>query len=42
VIGDLLVATPTTLLLVPYLFALQRKGNDGKPAHGGFARIRNE
>src|ERR1019366_4992623 len=34
VIGGLLFATPTTLLVVPYLFALLRKGNDGKTAHG--------
>jgi multidrug efflux pump subunit AcrB len=37
VIGGLLFATPTTLLAVPYLFALMRKSNDGKPAHGVFA-----
>ena len=37
VIGGLLFATPATLLLVPYLFAVLRKGNDGKPAHGVFA-----
>ena len=37
VIGGLLFATPTTLLIVPYLFALLRKGNDGKPAQGVFA-----
>src|ERR1700720_4475684 len=37
VIGGRLFATPTTLLIVPYLFALLRKGNDGKPAHGVFA-----
>jgi multidrug efflux pump subunit AcrB len=37
VIGGLLFATPTTLLAVPYLFAMLRKGNDGKPAHGVFA-----
>lgn len=36
VIGGLLFATPATLLIVPYLFALLRKGNDGKPAHGVF------
>ena len=36
VIGGLLFATPATLLAVPYLFALLRKGNDGKPAHGVF------
>ena len=36
VIGGLVFATPTTLLAVPYLFAMLRKGNDGKPAHGVF------
>jgi multidrug efflux pump subunit AcrB len=36
VIGGLLFATPTTLFIVPYLFALLRKGNDGKTAHGVF------
>jgi multidrug efflux pump subunit AcrB len=36
VIGGLLFATPTTLLVVPYLFAMLRKGNDGRPAHGVF------
>jgi multidrug efflux pump subunit AcrB len=36
VIGGLLFATPTTLLIVPYLFARLRKGNDGKTAHGVF------
>ncbi|OPY98963.1 RND transporter [Bradyrhizobium sacchari] len=36
VIGGLLFATPTTLLIVPYLFAWLRKGNDGKPRHGVF------
>jgi multidrug efflux pump subunit AcrB len=36
VIGGLLFATPTTLLIVPYLFAMLRKGNDGKSAHGVF------
>jgi len=36
VIGGLLFATPTTLLVVPYLFAMLRKGNDGKPARGVF------
>jgi multidrug efflux pump subunit AcrB len=39
VIGGLLFATPTTLLVVPYLFAMLRRGNDGKPAHGVFAEI---
>jgi multidrug efflux pump subunit AcrB len=36
VIGGLLFATPTTLLIVPYLFAMLRKGNDGKTRHGVF------
>jgi multidrug efflux pump subunit AcrB len=36
VIGGLLFATPTTLLIVPYLFAILRKNNDGKPAYGVF------
>ncbi len=36
VIGGLLFATPTTLLIVPYLFAVLRRGNDNKPAHGVF------
>jgi multidrug efflux pump subunit AcrB len=36
VIGGLLFATPTTLLVVPYLFAMLRKSNDGKIAHGVF------
>ncbi|HEX3503060.1 MAG TPA: efflux RND transporter permease subunit [Xanthobacteraceae bacterium] len=36
VIGGLLFATPTTLLIVPYLFAQLRKSNDGKHAHGVF------
>jgi multidrug efflux pump subunit AcrB len=42
VIGGLLFATPTTLLVVPYLFALLRKGNDGKTAHGVFDEAPNE
>jgi multidrug efflux pump subunit AcrB len=37
VIGGLLFATPTTLLAVPYLFAMLRKGNDGNTSHGVFA-----
>ena len=37
VIGGLLFATPTTLLVVPYLFAMLRKRNDGKSAPGVFA-----
>ena len=36
VIGGLLFATPTTLLFVPYLFAMLRKRNDGRRAHGVF------
>jgi multidrug efflux pump subunit AcrB len=36
VIGGLLFATPTTLFFVPYLFAMLRKGNDGKSRHGVF------
>jgi multidrug efflux pump subunit AcrB len=36
VIGGLLFATPTTLLVVPYLFALLRSRNDGRQAHGVF------
>jgi multidrug efflux pump subunit AcrB len=36
VIGGLLFATPTTLLIVPCLFAKLRKGNDGKTTHGVF------
>ena len=39
VIGGLLFATPTTLLAVPYLFAMLRKGNDGKVAHGVFEEV---
>jgi multidrug efflux pump subunit AcrB len=39
VIGGLLFATPTTLLIVPYLFAMLRKGNDGKAAHGVFDEV---
>jgi len=36
VIGGLLFATPATLLFVPYLFAMLRKRNDGRPTHGVF------
>jgi multidrug efflux pump subunit AcrB len=36
VIGGLVFATPTTLLIVPYFFAILRKRNDGKPAYGVF------
>jgi multidrug efflux pump subunit AcrB len=39
VIGGLLFATPTTLLVVPYLFAMLRKRNDGKAAHGVFEEV---
>jgi multidrug efflux pump subunit AcrB len=39
VIGGLLFATPTTLLIVPYLFAMLRKGNDGRPHHGVFEEV---
>ncbi|MET0878902.1 MAG: efflux RND transporter permease subunit [Tardiphaga sp.] len=36
VIGGLLFATPTTLLIVPYIFALFRKRVDGQAQHGVF------
>ena len=36
VIGGLLFATPTTLLIVPHLFAVLRRRNDGKAAEGVF------
>ncbi len=37
VIGGLLFATPTTLLIVPYLFAMLRKGQRRhRPHHGVF------
>jgi multidrug efflux pump subunit AcrB len=39
VIGGLLFATPTTLLIVPYLFAMLRKRNDGKSAYGVFEEL---
>ena len=39
VIGGLLFATPTTLLVVPYLFAMLRKKNDGKSHHGVFDEV---
>ena len=42
VIGGLLFATPTTLLIVPYLFAMLRKRNDGATAHGVFEDLPNE
>jgi multidrug efflux pump subunit AcrB len=34
VIGGLVFATPTTLLIVPYLFVLLRKRRDLQPVHG--------
>jgi multidrug efflux pump subunit AcrB len=34
VIGGLVFATPTTLLIVPYLFAMLRKRSDVKPVQG--------
>jgi multidrug efflux pump subunit AcrB len=42
VIGGLLFATPTTLLVVPYLFAMLRKRNDGVTAYGVFEDLPNE
>jgi multidrug efflux pump subunit AcrB len=42
VIGGLLFATPTTLLIVPYLFAMLRKRNDGVPAYGVFEELPDE
>jgi multidrug efflux pump subunit AcrB len=42
VIGGLLFATPTTLLIVPYLFAALRKRNDGVAAYGVFEDLPNE
>jgi multidrug efflux pump subunit AcrB len=42
VIGGLLFATPTTLLIVPYVFAMLRKRNDGKPASGVFEELSHE
>ena len=42
VIGGLLFATPTTLLIVPYLFAMLRKRNDGAAAYGVFEDLPNE
>jgi multidrug efflux pump subunit AcrB len=42
VIGGLLFATPTTLLMVPYLFAVLRKRNDGVAAHGVFEDLSDE
>jgi multidrug efflux pump subunit AcrB len=42
VIGGLLFATPTTLLIVPCLFAMLRSRNDGKAANGVFEELPNE
>jgi multidrug efflux pump subunit AcrB len=42
VIGGLLFATPTTLLIVPYLFAMLRKRSDGVAAHGVFEDLPDE
>ena len=42
VIGGLIFATPTTLLIVPYLFAMLRKRNDGVPAYGVFEDLPDE
>jgi multidrug efflux pump subunit AcrB len=42
VIGGLLFATPTTLLIVPYLFAMLRKRNDGVTAYGIFEDLPND
>jgi multidrug efflux pump subunit AcrB len=42
VIGGLLFATPTTLLIVPYLFAMLRRRNDGVAAFGVFEELPNE
>ena len=42
VIGGLVFATPTTLLIVPYLFAMLRKRNDGVAAYGVFEDLPNE
>jgi multidrug efflux pump subunit AcrB len=39
VIGGLLFATPTTLVIVPYLFAMLRGRNDGKASHGVFNEV---
>ena len=42
VIGGLLFATPTTLLIVPYLFAMLRKRNDGRVDNGVFEELPHE
>ena len=35
-------ATPTTLLIVPYLFAMLRRRNDGVAAYGVFEELPDE
>src|SRR5262249_34942652 len=40
--GGPLLSTPTTLLIVPYLFAMLRSRNDGKAANGVFEELPNE
>jgi multidrug efflux pump subunit AcrB len=42
VIGGLFFATPATLLIVPYLFAMLRKGRDGVAACGVFEDLPDE
>jgi multidrug efflux pump subunit AcrB len=42
VIGGLFFATPATLLIVPYLFAMLRKGKDGVAAYGVFEDLPDE
>jgi multidrug efflux pump subunit AcrB len=42
VVGGLLFATPTTLLIVPYLFAMLRKRSDGVAAYGVFEDLPDE
>ena len=42
VIGGLLFATPTTLLVVPYLFATLRSSNDGKARTASSRRFPNQ
>jgi Cu/Ag efflux pump CusA len=42
VIGGLLFATPTTLLIVPYLFTILSRRADGVSAHGVFEDLPDE
>jgi multidrug efflux pump subunit AcrB len=42
VIGGLLFATPSTLLIVPYLFAMLRRRNDGVTAYDVFEDLPHE